>query len=81
MNQSPPDIKTIFGKALEIDSDDARAAFLDAACAGNEPLRAEVVSLLEASDQAGSFLAAPAVGLPAPPAGQEEGAKGVATVD
>src|SRR5262249_1282949 len=52
MNHSQPDIKTIFGKALDIDSDAARAAFLDAACAGNEPLRAEVVSLLAAFHQA-----------------------------
>lgn len=61
MDQSKPDIKTLFGKALEIDSDADRAAFLAAACAGNAALRSEIESLLAALHQAGSYLEAPAV--------------------
>ena len=60
MDQSQPDIKTIFGKALEIYSDADRAAFLAAACAGNAALCCEVESLLAALHKAGSYLEAPA---------------------
>jgi eukaryotic-like serine/threonine-protein kinase len=42
-----------------------RAAFLDQACAGDEPLRREVESLLAAHEQAGSFIEAPAAELAA----------------
>jgi serine/threonine protein kinase/Tfp pilus assembly protein PilF len=38
-----------------------RAAFLDEACAGDEELRREVEAVLQAHQQAGSFLAAPAL--------------------
>ena len=44
MDNRQPDIKSIFGKVLEIDSAASRAAYLDAACVGNETLRAEVES-------------------------------------
>jgi predicted Ser/Thr protein kinase len=37
-----------------------RSAFLDAACAGDEPLRAEIESLLRAHEQSGEFLERPA---------------------
>src|SRR5262245_60170670 len=50
------DVKTLFGKALEIDSPAERAAFLDAACGDNAALRAEMDALLRALDQAGSFM-------------------------
>src|SRR5262249_13286925 len=39
-----------------------RAAFLDRACAGNEPLRREVQSLLDAHQKVGRFLERPLVG-------------------
>jgi serine/threonine protein kinase len=51
------DIKSIFGKALELSSARARAAYLDQACQGNPHLRAEVESLLRAREGAGGFLA------------------------
>jgi hypothetical protein len=38
-----------------------RVAFLDRACAGNEPLRREVQSLLDAHQKAGLFLERPVV--------------------
>jgi serine/threonine protein kinase len=40
--------KSIFLAAIEISSDAERAAFLKQACAGNQPLRAEVEALLQA---------------------------------
>src|SRR4029450_7915130 len=44
-----------------IDSDASRAVFLDAACDGNDALRAEVESLLAALHKAGNYLEGPAV--------------------
>src|SRR5260370_36943610 len=57
-----PRANDLFLKALEMRSADERQKYLDAACAGDAALRAEVESLLEASARAGSFLesAAPA---------------------
>jgi len=56
MSESRESVKEIFGKALEIPSDDERAEYLDAACGGDEALRAEVCALLEAIAEAGKFL-------------------------
>ena len=56
MNSATPDVKSLFGRALEIPSLAARAAYLDEACNGNAPLRAELDDLLQALDQAGTFL-------------------------
>ena len=58
-----PQANEIFLEALDIRSPDDRLAFLDRACTGNAALRAQVESLLAASDQAGSFLESPAPGL------------------
>jgi serine/threonine protein kinase/Flp pilus assembly protein TadD len=55
------DVKTIFGKALEIESPEEQAAYLAEACGANAVLRAEVEELLQALDRAGKFLSAPAV--------------------
>ncbi len=49
-------LKTIFGRALEIRSDGERANYLDQACADDESLRAEVDDLLGAMKRAGNFL-------------------------
>ena len=57
-----PDIKSIFGQALEQPSPAERAAFLDRACGPNAAVRAEVEGLLAAIDQAGGFLRQPAAG-------------------
>jgi non-specific serine/threonine protein kinase/serine/threonine-protein kinase len=53
------DVRSIFGKALELSAAADRAAYLDQACAGNAALRAEVEGLLQALDAAGSFLNRP----------------------
>ena len=47
-------VTAVFQEALERD-EPARAAYLDAACAGDGPLRAEVESLLAAHQAAGRF--------------------------
>ena len=50
----------LFHAALERESAE-RAAFLDEACAGDEVLRKEVEALIAANEQAGSFMASPAL--------------------
>ncbi len=62
MNQSPPDVKSIFGRALEIPSPAARAVYLDEACGTNQSLRAEVDGLLACLGRAGEFMGQPAAG-------------------
>jgi WD40 repeat protein/serine/threonine protein kinase len=59
MNNTTPNVKSLFGRALDIPSLAERAAYLDQACNGNVPLRAAVDGLLQAHDQAGSFLKEP----------------------
>jgi serine/threonine protein kinase len=61
-------IEELYDAALELDVS-LRAAFLDQACDDDEELRQEVESLLASDEQAGSFLATPAV---------EVAAKGIA---
>src|SRR5436309_177811 len=53
-----PRVNELFEAALQREPD-TRAAFLAAACAGDEPLRLEVQSLLAAHAQAEGFLSAP----------------------
>lgn len=53
-------IQGIYLDALEVDPQ-ARAAYLTAACAGDDELRREVESLLNAHEDAGTFLQSPAV--------------------
>src|SRR5215471_15473770 len=62
MAASVADIKSIFGKALELRSATERAAYLEQACQGDSRLRAEVESLLQARQEAGGFLAGPGSG-------------------
>jgi hypothetical protein len=54
-----PRVKGVFQAALDRPPE-ARAAFLDGACAGDAALRAEVESLLGAQLEAGAFLSRPA---------------------
>src|SRR5262245_55794321 len=54
-------IEAIFSGALEISSAEARAAYLDRACAADPELRRQVESLIDAHDRAGRFLASPTV--------------------
>src|SRR5262245_10985890 len=58
-----PHANELFLKALEITSPEARRVFLDEACAGDAELRAAVEALLQAGEQAGSFLESPATAL------------------
>lgn len=61
MNSDIPDLKSIFGEALAIESAEQRAHYLDRACRDNPMLRAEVEDLLASSEGAGSFMEAPAL--------------------
>src|SRR5262249_62316436 len=56
MNNEAPDIDSIFGEALECESTEARAAYLDQACGGDAELRRRVEKLLDAHARAGHFL-------------------------
>jgi serine/threonine protein kinase/WD40 repeat protein len=56
MAASVADIKSIFGKALELSSVSERAAYLEQVCQKDPRLRAEVESLLQAREDAGGFL-------------------------
>src|SRR5262245_57710430 len=55
MASSVADLKTIFGKASEIESTAEREVFLKDACGSDAVLRSEVESLLNARDAAGGF--------------------------
>src|SRR5262245_28249146 len=68
-----PRANGLFLRALEVHSASERNSYLDEACGGDAELRAEVESLLEASDRAGSFLESPAVGVSAPACGSAIG--------
>src|SRR5262245_22686588 len=65
MAPSPPDVKSIFGRALEIESSADRAAYLDEACGPDAGLRAEVEGLLAALGRAGEFMHRPAAAVAA----------------
>src|SRR5262245_57553494 len=58
MADTVADVKSIFGKALELSTPEDRAAYLDQACGGDSRLRAEVESLLHAQADAASFFKA-----------------------
>jgi eukaryotic-like serine/threonine-protein kinase len=60
MSNWDPQVKELFLKALKLSSPEERAAFLTQACAGKDALRAQVDSLLEAHQRAGTFLEDPA---------------------
>jgi serine/threonine protein kinase len=60
MNHSTPNVRSVFGRVLEIESPGERAAYLNEACGDNADLRSEVESLLEAIDKAGNFMKQPA---------------------
>jgi serine/threonine protein kinase/tetratricopeptide (TPR) repeat protein len=57
MAGSITDVKSIFGKAVEIGSVAEREVFLAEACGADRRLRAEVESLLQAGQAAGQFFA------------------------
>jgi hypothetical protein len=51
-----PKLREIFSKAVECQSGEERAAYLDQACQGDAELRARLEGLLQARREAGSFL-------------------------
>jgi eukaryotic-like serine/threonine-protein kinase len=65
MNPNQLQVKSIFEKAIELDDAGGRSAYLEGACAGDEPLRKEVQSLVAAYEGCGSFLNTPVM-IPAP---------------
>ncbi len=72
MNERERKEVQIFNAALELSSPAQRAAYLEQACAGDEPLRRKVEVLLNAYHEAGTFLENPPAGVqasacPAPP--------------
>src|SRR2546429_1378684 len=58
--------ESIFAAALEKRTPQERAAFLDAACAGDAALRRRVETLLASDERAGSFLLKPPSDVHAP---------------
>src|SRR5262245_22961126 len=60
MSSWNPQANDLFLKALEKRAASERQAYLDAACAGDAALQAEVQSLLDANARAGGFLEVPA---------------------
>jgi serine/threonine protein kinase/Tfp pilus assembly protein PilF len=63
MTKDGPRIDDIFAAAMEMESAEERANYLDQACAGDTELRQRLERLLEAYFQAGSFLESPATAL------------------
>src|SRR5436853_6452179 len=59
MNEPSLPEESIFGQALEIDSAEERAAYLDGACGADKALRSEVEALLRASNSRGDLLDLP----------------------
>ena len=60
MSEPIPDLESLFLSALEIESPDEQAAFLQRSCGENASLRQEVQRLLASHRAAGSFLEKPA---------------------
>ena len=62
MSRLTPNIDEVFFAALERESPEARAAYLDEVCASDPELRRRVLRLLDAQPRMGNFLDAPAAG-------------------
>jgi serine/threonine protein kinase/tetratricopeptide (TPR) repeat protein len=60
MGANTPDVRSIFGQALELESPAERSAYLTEACAEHPALRADVEELLRAMAGAGEFMRRPA---------------------
>jgi tetratricopeptide (TPR) repeat protein/serine/threonine protein kinase len=72
-------LNAIFCAALEIDSDEERAAYLDRVCGMDTPQRRAIEQLLEAHTKAGSFLELPdtesSTAVDGPPPAEEAGTR------
>ena len=62
MYLSSPDVKSIFGHAMEIASPTSRAAYLDEACGVDAGLRDEIEALIKYHGIAGEFMDKPVAG-------------------
>ncbi|HEX4415736.1 MAG TPA: protein kinase [Lacipirellulaceae bacterium] len=62
MSPDLPSVRLIFDSAVELPPGAERTAYLDKACAGGPEIRRRVEALLEAYEDAGSFLEPPAGG-------------------
>ncbi len=69
MNTDWQRVKQVLAEAAARNSPVERAPYLDGACRGDAPLRAQVEKLLRAHDQAGAFLEEPAIPMPEAAAG------------
>jgi eukaryotic-like serine/threonine-protein kinase len=67
-------VKTIFEQAIAVSDTLERRAWLDLACAGDEALRQDVASLVDAYESAGQFMQMPTVVMPTQPLLQGAGA-------
>src|SRR5690242_15152447 len=73
MSETNPNTESIFWKALAIPSAEDRSQYLDKACGGDAPMRAQIEDMLAAYPKVERFLEAPAaasvqtVDNPAPP--------------
>mgnify|MGYP001107025927 CR=1 FL=1 len=59
MGKEQKDIKAIFSEAIEKQTPEEKAAYLDAICGKDTELRSKIEALLKAHEQAGSFLEIP----------------------
>jgi serine/threonine protein kinase/lipopolysaccharide biosynthesis regulator YciM len=75
MTESKPSAREIFETLVELDSLEQRARMLAERCGGDDDLRMEVESLLEAHDQAGTFLESPPAAVSAAPLRPEVGSQ------
>src|SRR5207244_1244245 len=76
MNEPSLPEESIFGQALEIESAEERAAYLDRACGADHALRIEVEALLRAGGRRGDLLDLPdlgAAGSDGPPTAERPG--------
>src|SRR5215510_7164630 len=76
-----PELRELFSKALECQTAEEQAAFLDQACQGDAELRAQLEDLLQAHREAGSFLQEPSADFPSRVGEGRAGGKGGLTVD
>src|SRR5262249_34878983 len=65
MDASKPKLRELFSKALEFQTPEEQAAYLDQVCGGDAELRARLDELLRANCEAGSFLQEPTASQPA----------------
>src|SRR6516165_4423679 len=69
MADPQPALRAIFCEALDCQTSQEQAAYLDQACQGRAELRARVEALLRANAEASGFLGEPAAN-PTPPGGE-----------